>query len=106
MVDLQQKVGQLISRFKRLHFGYTFPFKINNNSDALLWSLVEILFLNGPKKKEGYKLKNICQVEHSRHRSMANYFNNIFSALIAYNFKDKKPSLKDNFLDTKQLILL
>ena len=27
------------------------------------------------------QLKNICQVEHSRHRSVANYFNNIFSML-------------------------
>ena len=52
------------------------------------------------------QLKNICQVEHSRHRSVANYFNNIFSALIAYNFKDKKPSLKHKFVDTKQLLLL
>ena len=51
------------------------------------------------------QLKNICQVEHSRHRSVANYFNNIFAALIAYNFKDKKPSLKNNFVDTKQLLM-
>ena len=51
------------------------------------------------------QLKNICQIEHSRHRSVANYFNNIFAALIAYNFKDKKPSLKNNFVDTKQLYL-
>jgi len=36
---------------------------------------------------------------------VANYFNNIFSALIAYNFKDKKPSLKKNFVDTNQLYL-
>ena len=27
-VNLQQKVGQLIARFKRLQFGYTFPFQI------------------------------------------------------------------------------
>lgn len=51
------------------------------------------------------QLKNICQVEHSRHRSVANYFNNIFSALIAYNFKDRKPSLKNKFVDTNQLYL-
>ncbi len=51
------------------------------------------------------QLKNICQVEHSRHRSPVNYFNNIFSALIAYNFKDKKPSLKNKCVDTKQLYL-
>lgn len=41
----------------------------------------------------------------SRNRSQTNYLNNIFSALIAYNFADKKPSLKNNFVDTKQLVL-
>lgn len=51
------------------------------------------------------QLKNICQVEHSRHRSVANYFNNIFASLIAYNFKEKKPSLKKNLVDTKQLLM-
>lgn len=51
------------------------------------------------------QLKNIFQVEHSRNRSQINYFNNIFSALIAYNFADKKPSLKNNFVDTKQFML-
>jgi len=51
------------------------------------------------------QLKNIFQVEHSRHRSPVNYFTNIFSALIAYNFAEKKPSLKKDLMDTKQLIL-
>lgn len=51
------------------------------------------------------QLKNICQVEHSRHRSPKNFFNNLLAALIAYNFNDKKPSLKLNFIDTKQLFL-
>lgn len=51
------------------------------------------------------QLKNICQVEHSRHRSPKNFFNNLFAALIAYNFNDKKPSLKVQFIDTKQLFL-
>lgn len=51
------------------------------------------------------QLKNICSVEHSRHRSPANYFNNIFAGLIAYNFKEKKPSIKTNLDDTQQLLL-
>jgi hypothetical protein len=51
------------------------------------------------------QLKNICQVEHSRHRSPKNFFNNLFAALIAYNFNDKKPSLKWQFVDTNQLYL-
>ena len=51
------------------------------------------------------QLKNIFQVEHSRNRSQINYFNNIFSALIAYNFAEKKLSLKNYFVDTKQLMI-
>lgn len=38
-------------------------------------------------------LKNICQIEHSRHRSVANFIINIISGLVAYSFLPKKPSL-------------
>ena len=38
-------------------------------------------------------LKNICQIEHSRHRSVANFIVNIISSLVAYSFLPKKPSL-------------
>jgi hypothetical protein len=39
------------------------------------------------------ELKNICQVEHSRHRSFTNFIVNIVSGLIAYSFLPKKPSI-------------
>ena len=52
------------------------------------------------------QLKNIFQIEHSRHRSPKNFLTNLFSALIAYNFTDKKPGIKIKFVDTKQLLLL
>jgi hypothetical protein len=39
------------------------------------------------------QLKNICQIEHSRHRSRANFLVNVVSALIAYTYKEKLPSL-------------
>jgi len=39
------------------------------------------------------QLKNISQIEHSRHRSVVNFLVNVVSALIAYSFKEKKPSL-------------
>jgi len=51
------------------------------------------------------QLKNIFQIEHSRHRSPKNFLTNLFSALIAYHFTDKKPSLKTTFTDTRQLVL-
>lgn len=41
-------------------------------------------------------LKNICQIEHSRHRSVDNFLVNVLSALIAYSFLPKKPSLHLN----------
>ncbi len=39
-------------------------------------------------------LKNICQIEHSRHRSFTNFMVNIVSGLIAYSFLPKKPALR------------
>jgi hypothetical protein len=40
------------------------------------------------------QLKNITQVEHSRHRSVHGFMLNIVAGLIAYSLKDNKPSLK------------
>jgi hypothetical protein len=39
------------------------------------------------------ELKNICQIEHSRHRSLENFLTNLMSGLIAYSFLPKKPSI-------------
>ena len=49
------------------------------------------------------ELKNICQVEHSRHRSFGNFLSNIIAGLIAYSFLPKKPSLKYQTIKTNQL---
>ena len=39
------------------------------------------------------QLKNISQIEHSRHRSPTNFLVNLFGGLIAYIYQPKKPSL-------------
>ena len=39
------------------------------------------------------QLKNISQVEHTRHRSRVNGFVNIIAAVVAYTFQPKKPAL-------------
>ncbi|WP_065823535.1 IS982 family transposase [Photorhabdus australis] len=39
------------------------------------------------------QLKNISQIEHSRHRSVAGFLLEVVSGLIAYTFQPKKPSL-------------
>jgi hypothetical protein len=40
------------------------------------------------------ELKNICEIEHSRHRSTANFLINLFAGLAAYSFFEKKPVIK------------
>lgn len=50
------------------------------------------------------ELKNICQIEHTRHRSFDNFIANMISALIAYSFFPKKPSLNLDIIDNKRLI--
>ena len=63
-----------------------------------------VLFLDGDERitKELEKeiietindqLKNISQIEHSRHRSLTNYMINIMAGLVAYAYQDKKPAL-------------
>ena len=39
-------------------------------------------------------LKAICDLSHTRHRSVDNCFNNMISAVVAYQFFDHKPSIK------------
>ena len=39
------------------------------------------------------QLKNIPQIEHSRHRSTTNFLVNLIAGLIAYSWQAKKPSL-------------
>ena len=51
------------------------------------------------------QLKNIAQAEHSRHRSFGNSITNLVASLIAYSFQEKKPAIKFETENTKQLEL-
>ncbi len=51
------------------------------------------------------ELKNMCQIEHSRHRSLGNFLTNLISGLIAYCFFPKKPSIRFETEKTNQLVL-
>jgi len=44
------------------------------------------------------QLKNISQIEHTRHRSLVGFMNNVLGGLIAYCHQPKKPSLNLEFL--------
>src|SRR5215475_7150564 len=39
------------------------------------------------------QLKNVSQIEHSRHRSLTGFMVNLVAGLIAYTYQPKKPSL-------------
>lgn len=39
------------------------------------------------------QLKNVSQIEHTRHRSVFNFLVNILGGLAAYSLQPKKPSL-------------
>jgi len=42
------------------------------------------------------ELKNVCQIEHTRHRSPSNFLVHLLAGLIAYCHQPKKPSLHLN----------
>jgi len=69
--------------------------KIKSNMKNKLVNLQDKILLRKRAVIESVNdfLKNICQIEHTRHRSAANFFVNIISALIAYSFLPKKPSI-------------
>lgn len=50
------------------------------------------------------QLKNISQIEHSRHRSSVSFMVNMMAGLIAYTFQEKLPKVKITKLDKQSLI--
>ena len=52
------------------------------------------------------QLKNISQLEHSRHRSLVGFMVNVVCALIAYSWQPKKPSLKIQSCNDTALIVV
>ncbi len=78
---------------------------IRNNMKNTLMELKDKIMLRKRSVIETVndELKNICQIEHSRHRSFTNFITNLISGLIAYSFFDKKPAIKYDPVNTTQL---
>jgi hypothetical protein len=76
--------------------------KIKKNMNNQLMLLFDKLLLRKRAIIETVndQLKNISQIEHSRHRSPMNFMVNLISGLAAYALQDKKPSLnlRDNIM--------
>lgn len=52
------------------------------------------------------ELKNMCKIQHTRHRSVGNFLINLMAALSAYCFFPKKPSLNIQFEETNSQLFL
>lgn len=69
--------------------------KLKRNMKNKLMPLLDKLLLRKRALIESIndQLKNISQMEHTRHRSPINAMVNWVSALVAYSFQEKKPSI-------------
>jgi hypothetical protein len=69
---------------------------IRNNMKNILMEMSDKILLRKRSIIETVndELKNICQIEHSRHRSFANFISNTLAAIATYCFFPKKPAIR------------
>ena len=81
--------------------------QVKNNMKNCLMTISDKILLRKRSVIETVndELKNICQIEHSRHRSFGNFLTNLISGLIAYSFLPKKPSIKFATENSNQICL-
>lgn len=80
---------------------------IRNNMKNVLMEMKDKILLRKRSVIETIndELKNICSIEHSRHRSFENFITNLIAGLIAYSFFEKKPSIKYPKMKSNQMML-
>ena len=97
-------IGQAL--FENLFLnGIQFVTKVKNNMRNSLMSIADKILLRKSTLVEmgNDELKNIAQIEHSRHRSFNNFIANSLSA--AYCFFEKKSVIDVNFVNDGQLAI-
>jgi hypothetical protein len=79
--------------------------KVRSNMKAQVLDELDKFFLRKRAIIESIydQLKNISQIEHSRHRSLVGFMINVLGGLIAYCHQPKKPSLNLEFLNALAL---
>ncbi|RNL67031.1 IS982 family transposase [Sinomicrobium pectinilyticum] len=89
--------------------GIDLVYKLRKNMKKQNISDIDKIFLRKRALIESVndELKNICSIEHSRHRSPVGFIINLVSGLCAYHFLPKKPSLniQPNKNNNGQLLL-
>jgi len=96
-------ISQPLAERLFLEHGLRLITKLRKNMRNVLMDLSDKLLLRKRALIETIhdQLKNVCQIEHSRHRSPVNFLVHLLAGLIAYCHQPKKPSLR---LDLHQLI--
>ena len=80
--------------------------KIKKDMKNSLMNLHDKLMLRGKTVFETVngERKNVCQIEHTRHRPTDNFVTNLIAGLIAYNLLPKKPSMNLEIINKTRLI--
>ena len=80
--------------------------KIKKNMKNSLMNLYDKILLRKRALVETVndELKNVCNIEHTRHRSVDNFAVNLLAALIAYNMLPKKTEMNIEIIDKSKLI--
>lgn len=89
-------ISQPLYELLRQTFGIQFVTKLKSNAkNRLPMPFMDRILLRRRAIIESVidQLKNISQIEHSRHRSVTNFMVNLICGLIAYAHQPKKPSL-------------
>jgi hypothetical protein len=89
-------ISQPLREFLRQTVGVHLVTKLRSNAkNQLPMPLMDRILLRKRAIIESVidQLKNISQIEHSRHRSVTNFLVNLLCGLIAYAHQPKKPSL-------------
>lgn len=82
--QLHEKGLQLITRLKK-----------NMKKKLMLFSDKMKLRRRGIIESVNDQLKNLCQIEHTRHRKVANFMVSLVAGTIAYTYQPERPSLYD-----------
>ena len=99
-------IGKQLFEFLFMN-GIQFVTKVKNNMKNSLMSVADKIMLRKRAIVESVndELKNIAPIEHSRHRSFANFITNALSAIAAYCFFPKRPSISLEVVTDNQLTL-
>ena len=101
--------GYISKALKQLLFddGIQLITKVRKNMKTQNLSDIDAILLRKRALVESVndELKNICKIEHSRHRSIKGFLVNLIAGLAAYCFFPKKPSLNITPIKTNQMEL-